>query len=227
MELKFKDRYKDLSDKEIVDKIITKPYDEEGAVFLIYDRYEPVCISTCLKSFGGLSRLDELQSELYILLKGSKLDWSPLRSFKWRSKFGTWFKIITYNHSIKLRKKLIENDGKNTSLDSGKANNNQNPKPIDVPVDEEKNHERAYRKLLLNEVINKLENNDQKFVVKNRLDGYSSKEVASMLDQYWKQNNIVKYNNKKEIIIPDSGYIDNIFKRGYDIVKKNFKLLDK
>ena len=227
MELQFKDRYKDLSDKEIVDKIITKPYDEEGAVFLIYDRYEPVCISTCQKLLGGLTRLDELQSELFILLKGSKLDWSPLRSFQWRSTFGTWFKITAYNHSIKLRKKLIENEGKNTSLDTGGSKKDETRKPIDIPVNEEGNRERIYRILLLNEVINKLENQDQKFVVKNRLDGYSSKQVAAMLEQYWKENNIIKYNNKKEIIIPDSGYIDNIFKRGYDIVKKNFKLLDK
>lgn len=81
MELSFKDKYKKLSDKEIVDLIIAEPYNEEAATYLIYDRYEPLCISICRKTLDGVSRLDELQSELFMLLKGKNRDWHALRSF--------------------------------------------------------------------------------------------------------------------------------------------------
>ena len=93
MELTFKHRYQGLSDKEIVDLIITDPYDDEAAAYLIYDRYEALCISICLKTLDGVHRLDELQSELFMLLKGKNHDWNTLRSFGWRSSLGTCYAL--------------------------------------------------------------------------------------------------------------------------------------
>lgn len=227
MKLTFKHKYINLSDKEIIERVITSPYDEEAATYLIYDRYEPLCISVCRKVFGGVERLDEVESELFMLLKGKNHDWHSLRSFQWRSKLSTWLKIIAYNQALELRGKLIENKGKNISIDDGWVNEVDKPTTIDIPVDEDTERERKYRMLLLQEAINMLDNPDQKYVVKKRLHGYSSKEVADMLLDYWRRNNIVRYNNKKEIVMPDSGYIDNLFKRGYDKIKKIYKSLDK
>lgn len=227
MKLCFIDKYLHLSDKEIVERVITSPYDEEAATYLIYNRYEPLCISVCRKVFGGVERLDEVESELFMLLKGKNHDWHSLRSFQWRSKLSTWLKIIAYNQALELRGKLIENKGKNISIDDGWVNEVDKPTTIDIPVDEESHREQCYRMLLLQEAIQMLDNPDQKFVVTKRLHGYSSKEVAEMLRIYWQKNNIVRYNSKKEIVVPDSGYIDNLFKRGYDKTKQIFKQLDK
>lgn len=227
MELSFKEKYKKLSDREIVDLIIAEPYDEEAATYLIYGRYEPLCISICLKTLDGVSRLDELQSELFMLLKGKNRDWHALRSFGWRSTLGRWLSITAYNLSLELRRQLIENDGKNTSIDNGQTDDEDKPHTIDIPVDEEKQQERRYNMIVLNEAIQMLENPDQRFVVKKRLQGHSSKEVACMLQAHWDANDIVRYNNKKQIVEPDSGYIDNLFKRGYDKVTEIYNKLNK
>lgn len=227
MELIFKDRYKTLSDREIVDRIITEPYDDEAAAYLIYCRYEPLCVSVCLKTLGGTQQLDELQSELFILLKGKNQDWHALRSFQWRSSLGSWLKITAYNFSLEFRRQLIENNGDNLSMDNGWSQEDQKRRTMDIPSDEEELKERRYRMMLLQEAINMLDNADQKFVVKNRLQGFSSKEIAKMLLDYWKENNMARYNNRREPVVPDSGYIDNLFKRGYDKVKRNYKLLDR
>ena len=227
MELTFKQKYIHLSDKEIVDKIIAEPYNEEAATYLIYDRYEPLCKSICIKTLGGVDKLDQLQSELFMLLKSNKQDWHALRSFQWRSSFGRWLSITTYNLSLELRKALIENEGQNISIDKGWHEDDEKQRTIDIPVYVEEQYERRYRMVLLQEAINMLDNPDQKFVVIKRLQGYSSKEVAGMLQNYWLQNNIVRYNNKKEVVVPNSGYIDNLFKRGYDKIRQLYKLLNK
>lgn len=227
MELKNKNTFTHLSDKELVDKIITEPYDEEAAIFLIYYRYKPLCVTICKQILNGLDNLDELQSELFMLLKGKQQDWYALRAFQWKSTLGYWLHRITLNLSLELRKQLIENDGRNTSIDNGWQQEGEKPKPIEIPVDEEAQRERYYRMLLLQEAINMLDNPDQKFVVIKRLQGYSSKQVAAMLQEYWEKKQIVRYNKKKEVVIPDSGYIDNLFKRGYDKVRQLFNSLDK
>lgn len=227
MKATFRTKYKDLSDRDIVTKIITEPYDEDAAVYLIYDRYEPLCKSICMKTLGGVNMLGDLQSELYILLKGRMCDWHALRTFGWRSTLGRWLSITAYNLSLEIRRQMIENDGKNASLDSGWQGEGEKRKTIEIPVDDEILQDRRYKILLLQEAIQRLENPDQRFVVNHRLKGYSSKEVAEMLQTHWHANGIIRFNNKKETVIPDSGYIDNLFKRGYEKVTEIYKKLNK
>lgn len=228
MELTFKHRYEGLSDKEIVTLIITEPYDDEAATYLIYDRYEPLCKAICVRTLNGVHHLDALQSELFMLLKGKQHDWHVLRSFQWRSQLSTWLKVTAYNLSLDLRKQLIENNGSNASLDEGWDEEAPNNHPLpEIPHNEEKKIERRYNLIVLNEAIHLLDNPDQRFVLIKRLQGYSSKEVATMLQQFWAENGIVRYNSRKQNVIPDSGYIDNLFKRGYDKVKAIYKSLDR
>lgn len=227
MELTFIHRYEGLGDKEIVERIITDPYDEEAATYLIYNRYEPLCKTICMTTLNGVHNLDALQSELFMLLKGKRQDWHVLRSFQWRSQLSTWLKITAYNLSLDLRKSLIENNGYNTSLDKRWDDEDLNHHVVDIPFSEEKRIERRYDMMVLNEAIHLLDNTDQRFVLIKRLQGYSSKEVAMTLHEYWKENGIVRYNSKKQVVIPDSGYIDNLFKRGYDKVKAIYKSLDR
>ena len=42
MELTFHNNYKEESDKEIDETIITVPYNEEAAAYLLYNRYDPL-----------------------------------------------------------------------------------------------------------------------------------------------------------------------------------------
>lgn len=226
MELIFKDRYINLGDKEIVDLIVAEPHNEEAATYLIYDRYEPLCIAICQKTLGGVGRLDELQSELFMLLKGKNCDWHALRSFGWRSTLGRWLSITAYNLSLELRKKLIENNGENTSIDIGWTDDGRRH-TIEIPADEEDQQERRYNMMVLNEAILMLESPDQRFVVVHRLKGYSSKEVAVLLQEYWRVNGIVRYNSKNQIVEPNSGYIDNLFNRGYDKVADIYNKLNR
>lgn len=220
-------QYAKLSDKEIVERIIAEPFDEDAAVYLIYDRYLPLCTAVCKRIFNNTECLDELQSELFILLKGRQCDWHPLRSFQWRSSLGCWLKITAFNLSLELRRQLIENEGRNISLNVAVENEEGKPSKVEIPVDEEAERERRYRMVLLQESINSLDNPDQRFVLVRRLLGYSSKEVAAQLQEYWHQQNIVRCNNKGQIVVPDSGYIDNLFKRGYDRVRIIYKTLDR
>lgn len=220
-------QYAKLSDKEIVERIIAEPFDEDAAVYLIYDRYLPLCTAVCKRIFNNTECLDELQSELFMLLKGRRCDWHPLRSFQWRSSLGCWLKIIAFNLSLGLRGQLIENEGRNISLNVSVENEGGNSFDMDIPVDEEAERERRYRMVLLQEAINSLENPDQRFVLVRRLLGYSSKEVAAQLQEYWHRQNIVRCNNKGQVVVPDSGYIDNLFKRGYDKVRIIYKNLDR
>lgn len=220
-------KYEKLSDREVIGLIIQEPYDDDAATYLIYDRYVPLCKSICISIFNNLEHLDEIQSELFIHLKGSQRDWQTLKSFQWRSKLSTWLKIIVYNLSLELRNKFIENDGKNTSLDEGWEEDSENHRIPDIPVNEERVIERRYDLVVLNEIIHSLENHDQSLVIIRRLQGYSSKEVAMMLQDYWNQNNIIRYNRQHEVVVPNSGYIDNLFKRGYEKVKFMYNSLDK
>lgn len=227
MHLILNDQYAKLSNKEIVERIITEPYDDDAAVYLIYSRYRSLCVAVCKRIFNNTECLDELQSELFISLKGRQCDWHSLRSFQWRSSLGTWLKIIAFNLSLELRRQLIENEGRNISLDVSVENEEGKPSKVEIPVDEEAERERRYRMVLLQEAINALENPDQRFVLVKRLQGYSSKEIAAQLQEYWHRQNIVRYNNKGQFVVPDSGYVDNLFKRGYDKVRIIYKTLDR
>ena len=55
MELTFMNNYTELNDKEIVDKIINKPYNEEAAAYLIYNRYDPLLHKLCRNIFDKLT----------------------------------------------------------------------------------------------------------------------------------------------------------------------------
>ena len=58
------------------------------------------------------------------------------------------------------------------------------------------------------EAISLLKDADQKFVMIKRLQGYNSKEIAILLQKRWAKHGIVKYNNKKQIVVPDAAYVD-------------------
>lgn len=66
MELIFKHKYIELTDKEIVTKIITLPYNEEAATYLLYDRYSPKFRKLCRDIYNNLYWLSVLLNTLSI-----------------------------------------------------------------------------------------------------------------------------------------------------------------
>ena len=74
---------------------------------------------------------------------------------------------------------------------------------------------------MLLEAIGHLKDDDQRFAILKRLEGYKSKEIAEMLKIKWKKLGIVKYNNDNEVIIPDEGYINVHVQRA----KKELKII--
>ena len=81
MELTFHNNYKEESDKEIVEKIITVPYNEEAAAYLLYNRYDPLLFKLYRKIFDkNLSWYDDCLGDLFDYLKGKNQDWNKLRT---------------------------------------------------------------------------------------------------------------------------------------------------
>ena len=74
---------------------------------------------------------------------------------------------------------------------------------------------------MLLEAIGKLKDEDQRFAILKRLEGYKSKEIADMLKIKWQKYGIVKYNNDNEVVVPDEGYVNVQVQRA----KKELKII--
>jgi hypothetical protein len=74
---------------------------------------------------------------------------------------------------------------------------------------------------MLLEAIGQLKDEDQRFVILKRLQGYNSKEIAVLLQKRWKKHGIIKYNHKNELVVPDAAYVDVRTQRA----KENLKII--
>lgn len=204
-------KYNKLTDKEIVGKILTFPHNEEAAAFLLYNRYDPLLHSIYNRLTKERIWYDDCVDELFIHLKCKDGSWRTLASFEWRSTFGCWLRRVARKKFIEVLPKLIEHDGSNLSLET---NDNDPDRPsIQLPDGGEENYERLLRKVMLMEAIGQLKDDDQRFVIIKYLEGYSSNEIAILLQKKWEKQGIVKYGYKKnskvkEIVVPDAGYVD-------------------
>lgn len=212
MEHTYRIAYKELTDKQIVEKVLALPHNEEAAVFLLYNRYSLLLH----KVYRNLTRetfwFDDCVDELFIHLKGEDCTWKTLASFEWRSTFGCWLKCVARHKFQEVLLRLIENGGKNTSLDDevtimhSIVDLDKNTPQIHDGGDEY--YERQLRKIMLMEAIGQLKDDDQRFVILKRLEGYNSNEIAILLQMKWHALGIRKYNSKKEPVVPDAAYVD-------------------
>lgn len=204
MKFQYKLDYKILSDREIVEKILAKPHDDEAAAYLLHDRYAPLL----QKEYACLTHddtwYDDCVDEFFIYLRGKDDSWHTLAAFEWRSTLGYWLKKVARNRFQEVLPKLIENGGRNVSIDN---DDTEKPK-LQIPDGDEDSYERRLQKILLMEAIGLL-NDDEKFVIIKRLQGYNSKEIAELLDKKWKEQNIVKYNHDGELVVANVKYVDS------------------
>lgn len=217
MGLVFLNNYAELNDKEIVNKIINKPYNEEAAAYLIYNRYDPLLHKLYREIYDkDPSWYEDCLGDLFGFLKGKERDWNKLRTFQWRSKFGAWLSSTARHRFIEIKPYLIgkiENPLSINDTDGDKA-------PVQLPENRGEEYERLERKILLMEAVGMLKDPDQKFVILKRLQGYNSKEIAELMKKSWAKHGIKKYDNKGNLVVPTSGYVDVRTQRAKENLKE-------
>ena len=179
--------YNKLADKQIVEKILALPHNEEAAYFLLQVRYfdelngvyKNVLKKINIQSIRGDSYIEDCIQELFIHLRSKDCSWHTLATFEWRSSFKTWLKKIAHNKFLEVLPKLIDKRGFVISIDTDDP---ERPN-VQIPVEDEDSYERRQRKVLLLEAINQLNDADQRFVILKRLDGYNSNEIAILLQK--------------------------------------------
>ena len=188
--------YRDMTDKEIVNLIIAG--NEEAMLYLLYDRYENDLKFYVWRYYDSLAYLEDLINYLYIQFKGKKGDWQPLKSFQWKCKFRTWFCSVASHLFLEKRDELIGLGGKD-----GSKGTDGGDKPLPEPKPEPENQ----KLVMLMEAINRLENDDYRFILIKELEGYNHKEIAEMMVAKRKKENKVTF-YKGKIVVPDAHYVD-------------------
>ena len=188
--------YKVMQDKEIVDLIIAG--NEEAMLYLLYDRYESDLKFYAWRYYGSLAYLEDLTNYLYIQFKGKNADWQPLKTFQWKCKFRTWFCSVASHLFMEKRNELIGSGGNEVSIMT-----NGGEKPLAEPQSEPINP----KLVMLMEAINRLENDDYRFILIKELEGYNHKEIAEMMTAKRKKENKVTF-YKGKIVVPDAHYVD-------------------
>lgn len=221
MEFQYRNSFEHLSDKQIVERITAYPHDEEAAAFLLYNRYNPLLQSVYNSLTKDNTWFEDSVHELYIYLKGGDGNWHSLKTFEWRCSLGTWLKGVARNKMIDIIPKLIGLSNKSISIEKEEDEDGIPQKPeIQLPDNGEEEYERREQKVMLLEAISRLKDDDQKFVILKRLQGYNSKEIAILLQKKWKKHGIIKYNHNNEPVLPDAAYVDVRTQRAKENLKK-------
>lgn len=213
-----KDKYSKLSDAEIVSLAVEKG-NEEALTYLLYEKYYRRFCFLANRYYGTLFYLEDLIIELYLRLKGQKGDWKVLNSFQGKSSFETWLCRVASNLFLEKRPELIGFVERTVSID-GTDNNGT----VKEPAPDENIEE-----VLLLEAINRLENEEYKFILLKELEGYSPAEIAKMLTEQRRKEGRMKYRSNKERdeIIPTADYIYMIKSRALKEVSDIMNLLEK
>ena len=91
---------------------------------------------------------------------------------------------------------------------------NGGDKPLPEPEPEVGNQ----KLVMLMEAINRLENDDYRFILIKELEGYNHKEIAEMMVAKRKKENKVTFYDGK-IVVPDAHYVDTNKARALKEVK--------
>ncbi len=203
-------KYRNLSDKDIVDIAISNTPSEDNAVaYLLKERYQPLLRKLSMEVYNNLTWHDDCVNDLFVYLKGKDMKWNKLASIEWRGSFSAWLKKTAKNHFCYLKPSLIGKSQNVISID----NDGENAVKIDLPDPGVEEFEKMERRALLIEAISLLPDQDMKFLILKRLQGYNSKEMAILLHKRWQKHNVVKYNKQRGAVIPSAAYIDTRLQR--------------
>lgn len=190
-------KYGNLSDTDLIDKITAVPPNDEAAGYLLYYRYTPKFMKICRYIYGSLVVMDDCVDDLYGYLRGKESNWAKLRTFEGRSQFSTWLGRTAYRRFLRIKPRLI-GDGKTGPLEDAEDSLESLAKD---------SYERMMQKVMLMEAIGLLKNAEQKFVILKTLEGYNSSEIAELMKKKWQNEGIVKYNNDDKVVVPNAQYV--------------------
>ncbi len=224
----FQQNYEGYTDKELVELAIQPPTgkkpNEEGVAFLLNNRYDPLLHKLYLEIYGKQHDLyGDCLNDLFIYLKSGEPVWRKLINLEWRSSFGTRLGVTARHRFVEIKPSLIGKCPNSLSIDgdtSTSSSTGNDRKPVQLPDNGVEEYEEKERKVILMEAISLLKDADQKFVMIKRLQGYNSKEIAILLQKRWAKRGIVKYNNKKQIVVPDAAYVDVRTQRAKENLQK-------
>lgn len=217
MQIPARYKYMTKTDKELVEAIIRIPPDEGAAVYLIYEKYTPKFKKLYKRIFyQDMSWYEDCINDLFAYLKGKNQDWQTFRTFKWKSQFSAWIGGVARNRFLDMKPYLIGKIENPLSIDD----NENGKKPVELPDEYLEDYERRQRKVLLMEAVGLLKDMDQKFVILKTLQGYSSAEIADLLNQKWQKEGIKKYDNKGKLVVPTPGYVDVRRQRAKEQLKR-------
>lgn len=220
MHIAYQYNYNSLDDQKLVELILDG--NEEALLYLIFDRYSPLLKKLCVRYYGDLYFLEQLQTELLILLKTK--DFHALRGFGWRSSFGTWLGVVAGNLFIKKMPELIGISKFTVSIGEDGDNNEVNPSEPESP------HEYDIHMVLLIEAIHLLEDKDMRYILLREFDGYKPKEIAKQLENYRRREGRLRtkrVNGNTVDIIPTADYVHMLKGRAKDEIRVIIKELKK
>lgn len=208
-------KYNQMTDQEIVMRILADPSDEVAAYFLLHNRYRPLVCKCCIRIFKDLRWLRDCEQELFIYLKGNDKKWNKLRGISDFKALGGWMSQTVYHRIEEIKPKLEGKIANIISIDN-EADNGKTK--IQLPDLGFEDYERQEKRLQVIEAIMLLKSKDQKLVIIKTLKGYHSKEIAEMLNQKWKAEGIVKI-DKGKVIIASPGYVNVLRQRAIKELK--------
>lgn len=204
--------YEKYTDKELVSLIVNE-HVHEALIYMLYDRYYKDARFYAYRYYKSFDYMEDLMEELTLHMMGKHGDYSTLASYQGKSSFRTWISRVISNLFLKKMDELI-GFGKN-SVSNGDDIINRMPE-FDT---------KDTRMVKLLEAIARLTDPDQKFVLIKELEGYKPYEIARMMQVKWHQENIVKYDNKHQVVVPSAPYVYNIKSRALVEVKRIMKTL--
>lgn len=182
-------KYSLLSDKEIVDQILSG--NEEAMMYLLFDRLAKDIRFFAYKIFGTLDFIDDLTTDLYLYLKGTNLDWELLKSFQFKSSLRTWMSSIISRFFIKKRKEMLATEVLESTIDTA----------ITIYLDDQTQITRDSRLTIVLEAINQMKNEEQRLILIKELEGYNHTEIAQMIAEKRKCEGVRKTYKGHEVVI--------------------------
>lgn len=196
--------YRKRTDQELVSMIIDG--NEEAFLFLLYDRYRADVLYHVTAFDQSDYYIEDVISAIYKSLKGNEQTWAPLSNFQWKCKFRAWLNRIIYNECCHFFKKKIDT--------------------IDLPISiKEEGAEEHLNELVLMEAIARLQDEDGRYILLRVLEGYTSKEIAVLLEMKRRCEGRIKRRPDGKEIIPSAGYIDNYKKKSIIRIKAIVKVI--
>jgi len=161
------DPYKDISDEDLVAKIVSK---KDSMLFgTLYDRYAKLVYNKCYGFAKSQDEANDLTQDVFLML------FVKLSSFKGKSKFSTWLYSFTYNFCVNY---VNRDRGRKISDNSGTIEDNENV--ISVEVTDESLYDLQVVKL--KKALELISPEDKSILLLKYQDNVSIKELEELLE---------------------------------------------